>query len=158
MASHAQTSPSPSSVPEGNSINEQKRDPRPSSDDTVMVDDPDQAITTGHDVDSKIVGWDGPDDPDNPMNWPNRKKWMITISLGMLTWVVTFASSIFSTAVRSAAIEFGVSTEVMTLGTSLFVLVRSLAAPRWLRLLANQSLGIRFWPSNIWSHVRGVRP
>ncbi|KAJ4171424.1 hypothetical protein NW754_013192 [Fusarium falciforme] len=122
MASHAQTPTPPSSVPEGNSINEKKQDPRPSSDDTVMVDDPDQAITTEHDVDSKIVGWDGPDDPDNPMNWPNRKKWMITISLGMLTWVVTFASSIFSTAVRPAAIEFGVSTEVMTLGTSLFVL------------------------------------
>lgn len=130
MASHAQTSTSPSSVPEGNFVSEQKRDPRPSSDDTVMVDDPDQAITTGNDVSSKIVGWDGPDDPDNPMNWPTRKKWMITISLGMLTWVVTFASSIFSTAVRPAAKEFGVSTEVMTLGTSLFVLVRTLTAPK----------------------------
>jgi hypothetical protein len=75
-----------------------------------------------------------------------------------LTWVVTFASSIFSTAVRPAAKEFGVSTEVMTLGTSLFVLVCSLAAPRWLRPLANQSVGIRLWPSDIWSHVGGVRP
>lgn len=91
-----------------------------------MVDDLDQAITTDHHANSKIVDWDGPDDPDNPMNWPTRKKWMITISLGMLTWVVTFASSIFSTAARPAANEFGVSTEVMTLGTSLFVLVRSL--------------------------------
>lgn len=88
-----------------------------------MVDDPDQVITIGHDANRKIVGWDGPDDPENPMNWPNRKKWMITVSLGMLTWVVTFASSIFSTATLPAAKEFGVSTEVMTLGTSLFVLV-----------------------------------
>ncbi|KAH6974340.1 major facilitator superfamily domain-containing protein [Ilyonectria sp. MPI-CAGE-AT-0026] len=103
------------------STNAQNRDPRSSSD-TVMVDDQDQDITMGHDASDKIVGWDGPDDPENPMNWPNRKKWMVTVSLGMLTWVVTFASSIFSTATVPAAEEFGVSTEVMTLGTSLFVL------------------------------------
>ncbi|KAH7237044.1 major facilitator superfamily domain-containing protein [Fusarium redolens] len=120
MASHARATTSPSSIPEGDSTNEQKRDPSPSSD-TVMTDDPGQAIT-GRDPNSKIVGWNGPDDPENPKNWPNRRKWMITVSLGMLTWVVTFASSIFSTATRPAAKEFGVSTEVMTLGTSLFVL------------------------------------
>ncbi|EMT71377.1 hypothetical protein FOC4_g10009876 [Fusarium odoratissimum] len=86
-----------------------------------MGADPNRAIT-GRDPNSKIVGWNGPDDPDNPKNWPNRRKWIITVSLGMLTWVVTFASSIFSTATRPAAKEFGVSIEVMTLGTSLFVL------------------------------------
>jgi hypothetical protein len=156
MASHARATTSPSSIPEGDSTNEQKRDPSPSSD-TVMTDDPDQAIT-GRDPNSKIVGWNGPDDPENPKNWPNRRKWMITVSLGMLTWVVTFASSIFSTATRPAAKEFGVSTEVMTLGTSLFVLVRWLATSRRLHVVANQSAGFRLWPPDIRSHVRGVWP
>ncbi|RKK12200.1 putative MFS-type transporter [Fusarium oxysporum f. sp. cepae] len=120
MASHAGATTAPSSISEGGSTNEQKQDSSPSSD-NVMGADPNRAIT-GRDPNSKIVGWNGPDDPDNPKNWPNRRKWMITVSLGMLTWVVTFASSIFSTATRPAAKEFGVSIEVMTLGTSLFVL------------------------------------
>lgn len=40
----------------------------------------------------------------------------------MITFCITFASSVFSTATFVAAREFHVSTEVMTLGTSLFVL------------------------------------
>ncbi|CVK85012.1 related to synaptic vesicle transporter SVOP and related transporters (major facilitator superfamily) [Fusarium mangiferae] len=118
MTSHARAATSPSSTSEGDSTNEPKRDSSPSSD-INMGDDTD---LTGQDPSDKIVSWNGPDDPDNPKNWPNRRKWMITVSLGMLTWVVTFASSIFSTATRPAAKEFGVSMKVMTLGTSLFVL------------------------------------
>lgn len=57
------------------------------------------------------------------MNWPQWKKWMVTIVLGLMTFCITFASSVFSTATVPTAIEFGVSTEVMILGTSLFVLV-----------------------------------
>jgi hypothetical protein len=158
MASHAEATTSPSSISEGGSTNEQKQDSSPSSD-NVMGADPNRAIT-GRDPNSKIVGWNGPDDPDNPKNWPNRRKWMITVSLGMLTWVVTFASSIFSTATRPAAKEFGVSIEVMTLGTSLFVLVRSLslATSLTLRLVANPPLGFRLWSPDIWARVRGIRP
>lgn len=48
---------------------------------------------------------------------------MVTIVLGLMTFCITFASSVFSTATVSTAIEFAVSTEVMILGTSLFVLV-----------------------------------
>jgi hypothetical protein len=72
--------------------------------------------------DPNLIVWDGPNDPENPMNWPTSKKWIITISLGMITFCVTFASSVFSTATVATAAEFGVSTEVSTLGTSLFVL------------------------------------
>jgi DHA1 family multidrug resistance protein-like MFS transporter len=39
-----------------------------------------------------------------------------------MTFCVTFASSVFSTGTTAGAAEFGVSTEVSTLGTSLFVL------------------------------------
>lgn len=73
-------------------------------------------------ADPNLVVWNGPDDPDNPMNWPVRKKWIITVALGLITLCVTFASSTFSTATVATSIEFSVSTEVTTLGTSLFVL------------------------------------
>jgi hypothetical protein len=26
-------------------------------------------------VDPNLVDWDGPDDPERPLNWPKRKKW-----------------------------------------------------------------------------------
>ncbi|KAF5643833.1 major facilitator superfamily transporter [Fusarium sp. NRRL 52700] len=120
MVSHARVTTSTSSFPKYDSANEPKRDPSPSFD-TVMSDEHAQTVVV-RDPDNTIVGWDGSDDPDNPKNWPNRKKWMITVSLGILTWVVTFARSIFSIETRPAAKEFGVSVEVMTLGTSLFVL------------------------------------
>jgi MFS transporter, DHA1 family, multidrug resistance protein len=72
--------------------------------------------------DPNLIEWDGPDDPENPMNWPTSKKWIITIALGMMTFCVTFASSVFSNATVPVAELFGVSTEVTTLGTSFFVL------------------------------------
>lgn len=34
--------------------------------------------------DPDIVDWDGPDDPQNPQNWPENKKWMnIALISGM---------------------------------------------------------------------------
>lgn len=56
------------------------------------------------------------------MNWPKWKKWLITFALGLMTFCITFASSVFSTATTVTAQQFGVSQEVMVLGTSLFVL------------------------------------
>lgn len=73
--------------------------------------------------DPNLVEWDGPDDPENPQNWPKWKKWLITMTLSTLTVWITFASSVFSTATLATAEEFGVSTEVTTLGTSLVVFV-----------------------------------
>lgn len=72
--------------------------------------------------DPNLVDWDGPDDPGNPMNFPSWKKWMITVVAGLMTFSVTFASSVFSTATTPTSQLFGVSEEVMILGTSLFVL------------------------------------
>lgn len=72
--------------------------------------------------DSNLVEWNGPHDPENPMNWPTRKKWRVTIALGAMTLCVTFASSVFSTATRVVAEVYNISTVTATLATSLFVL------------------------------------
>jgi hypothetical protein len=69
-----------------------------------------------------IVGWDGPDDPQNAMNFSRSKKWTITMVTAFITLTVSFASSVFSTATTVTAKEFGVSLEVMILGVSLYVL------------------------------------
>ncbi|EHA20273.1 hypothetical protein ASPNIDRAFT_51421 [Aspergillus niger ATCC 1015] len=71
--------------------------------------------------DPNLVEWDGPNDPENPQNMPRWRKWLITMSLSFMTTWITFASSVFSTATIVTAEEFGVSTEVMILATSLVV-------------------------------------
>jgi hypothetical protein len=68
-----------------------------------------------------IVEFEGPDDPLNPLNWSVKRRVFATVLLSLTTFVVTFASSVFSSALRVVAIEFGISDEVATLGTSLFV-------------------------------------
>lgn len=71
--------------------------------------------------DPNLVEWDGPDDPENPQNMPKWRKWVLTMTLSSLTMWITFASSVFSTATLVTAKEYNVSTEVMTLATSLVV-------------------------------------
>ena len=46
--------------------------------------------------DPNIVEFDGPHDPDNPKNWKASRKMGITASMGSMTFVVTFSSSIFA--------------------------------------------------------------
>jgi hypothetical protein len=38
------------------------------------------------DKDPNLIDWDGPNDPENPQNWPARRKWIITVSMGMMTF------------------------------------------------------------------------
>ncbi|KAK0346899.1 hypothetical protein LTR91_021349 [Friedmanniomyces endolithicus] len=45
--------------------------------------------------DPDLVEFDGPQDPGNPLNWPVRKRIAITLSMGMMTFVVTFETKGF---------------------------------------------------------------
>ena len=81
--------------------------------------------------DLNVIEWDGPDDPENPMNFKPAKKWTMTVLFGLITFVITFASSVFSTATVPTAKLFNVSPEVMVLGTALFVLGFSVGPPVW---------------------------
>lgn len=69
-----------------------------------------------------IVTWDGPLDKENPRNWSPTRKWLIVATTCLMTFCVTFSSSVFSAAVAATAEEFDTSSEVMVLGVSLFVL------------------------------------
>ncbi|KAB2577677.1 putative MFS-type transporter [Lasiodiplodia theobromae] len=46
-----------------------------------------------------IITWDGPDDPENPFNWPSSKKWRVTV----LACSITFLSGISGTALAPTA-------------------------------------------------------
>ncbi|KAL5372726.1 hypothetical protein DPSP01_013288 [Paraphaeosphaeria sporulosa] len=73
-------------------------------------------------VDAFLVVFNGPDDPDNPKNWTTRRRWAITVVVGMLVFTVTFASSIFSVNIGIVEEQFQVTQVVATLGVALFVL------------------------------------
>lgn len=72
--------------------------------------------------DPSLVEFDGPDDPGNPKNWTVRKRVSITVSMGMMTFAVTFSSSIFAVAIEPVSQEFNIGTVTATLGVSLFLL------------------------------------
>ena len=63
-----------------------------------------------------------PHDPRDPMSFGQVKKWTITILVAIATLAVAFVSSAYSGGTRQIIEEFQCSTEVATLGISLFVL------------------------------------
>ncbi len=74
--------------------------------------------------DGTLVEFDGHDDPGNPKNWTTVRRSVITMSMSMMTFVVTFSSSIFASALGPVTEEFGISTTVAALGVALFLMVR----------------------------------
>ena len=107
--------------------------------------------------DPDLVEWDGPDDPENPMNWPNSTKWTVTMALAFMTFCITFASSVFSTATQVTAKEYDVSVEITTLGTSLFVLVGRLLI-LWICSGVLMDLGVCAWTLSLGTILRAVWP
>ena len=63
-----------------------------------------------------------PEDDSNPLQYPQHKKWAITLLQALATLAVAFASTAYSGGVFEVIRYFGVSTTVATLGVSLFVL------------------------------------
>ena len=110
----------------------------------TMVDEEKPREPSKAPKDPNIVDWDGLSDPDNPKNWSSGRRIWITLCVSSLTFVITFASSVFSTATEVVSKKFHVSQEVTTLGTSLFVLVSFRTTLNLTRLT---NLGIRCWPT-----------
>ncbi|KAK5116219.1 hypothetical protein LTR62_008546 [Meristemomyces frigidus] len=73
-------------------------------------------------VDPNLVVWTGPDDPGNPLNWSTKRRVAITASMGAMTFVVTFSSSIFASCIAQVSAEFHIGEVVATLGVALFLL------------------------------------
>ncbi|QIW98849.1 hypothetical protein AMS68_004367 [Peltaster fructicola] len=69
-----------------------------------------------------VVEFDGSDDPCHPRNWPTGRKALIAIIACLGSFVACFDSAIFAAGAEEASQELHVSSEVIALGTSLFVL------------------------------------
>ncbi|CAN8105631.1 unnamed protein product [Discula destructiva] len=80
---------------------------------------------------AELVDFDGPDDPYRPINWSMHKKVSTTLLYGLVTMTATWASSSYSAGSAQVGEEFGVSSEVAVLGTTLFLLGFGLGPLLW---------------------------
>ncbi|KAI8634670.1 major facilitator superfamily domain-containing protein [Xylariaceae sp. FL1651] len=58
-------------------------------------------------LDERIIGWESQDDPEMPLNYSRRQKWVWVGLLSAMTLLTPFASSILSPAITVLAKEFG---------------------------------------------------
>ncbi|CAO1618429.1 unnamed protein product [Sympodiomycopsis kandeliae] len=58
-----------------------------------------------------LVDWDGPDDPENPMNWPTSKKWTNAMTLCLMCLTIGLSTG-FGPCLGQIAEEFNTSVEI----------------------------------------------
>ncbi|KAG5362228.1 putative MFS-type transporter [Yarrowia sp. C11] len=68
-----------------------------------------------------LIEYNGPDDPESPLNWPMRRKIQTTVLYAIMTFAAQMNSAIFSPAAPHLINAMGISHEVATLTTSLYV-------------------------------------
>jgi len=74
-------------------------------------------------TESDIVDWDGSDDPENPLNWTQGRKWGLIACLGAVTLVTPLASSFFAPGVPLVMATFGETSNVIAaLVVSIYIL------------------------------------
>lgn len=96
----------------------------------MPVDDPelgDRALEKKHTTksikDPNLVGWDGPDDPDNPKNWTKKRKWAATLVVSSFTFISPVSSSMVAPALVAISTQFNIPNEAQEeLVLSIFVL------------------------------------
>ncbi|KAJ9610534.1 hypothetical protein H2200_005311 [Cladophialophora chaetospira] len=64
-------------------------------------------------VNDFVVDWDGDDDPENPLNWPSRRKAINVALLSSLTFVTPLASSMFAPGIPGVMKDFGSSSVLL---------------------------------------------
>ncbi|KAH8926894.1 MFS general substrate transporter, partial [Atractiella rhizophila] len=68
-----------------------------------------------------LIGFDGEDDPDSPLNLPTMRKWIILVILCSSAVCVTCASSMVVFTYPQMEKRFNISREVATLGVTTFI-------------------------------------
>ncbi|KAL4983222.1 major facilitator superfamily domain-containing protein [Aspergillus falconensis] len=70
-----------------------------------------------------IVDWDGKDDPTNPRNWPNSKRWAHIVIISILALITNMAPTMCAPGIRAIEADLNItSTVASTLAVTLYVL------------------------------------
>ncbi|KAF2661320.1 MFS general substrate transporter [Lophiostoma macrostomum CBS 122681] len=75
------------------------------------------------DLENGLVGWDSQDDPRNPRNFAERKKWFILALISAITFLSPLASSIFAPGIGFVQAEFHSTSQLLgSFSVSVFIL------------------------------------
>ncbi|KAK9413069.1 putative Major facilitator superfamily domain-containing protein [Seiridium unicorne] len=99
-----------------------------------------------------LIDWEGPDDPENPRNWPSLKKSLHVVLISIFTLYGNLASTMFAPGASQLVREFGITSEVLAaftvsiylLGFALGPLVISPLSEVYGRLVTNQVCNLIF--------------
>lgn len=95
---------------------------------TLPTSDPEKAINeqiveAQAPKDVNLVDWDGPDDPEKPINWPPRKKWTNLALISALTLLTPFGSTMFAPGVPQMMRDFhSDSPDLASFAVSIYIL------------------------------------
>ena len=70
-----------------------------------------------------IVGWDSPNDPENPLNWPFWLRWTMICLTSALTFMAGLSSSMFAPSIPALLEDFNSPSTILgSLVVTIFVL------------------------------------
>ncbi|KAF2685796.1 MFS general substrate transporter [Lentithecium fluviatile CBS 122367] len=102
---------SPSQHPEKDSSFIIEKDTEKATEEESISSDEEVEDVAEHGPD--IVFWDGPDDPQNPMNWASAKKWGTVALVSAITFLTPLASSMFAPGVPEVMKTFNSTDEML---------------------------------------------
>lgn len=73
--------------------------------------------------DPNLVTWDGPQDPENPKNWPNQTKWRYTVAVSIFTFISPVSSAMIALALSKLGADLNMHSDIeVELALSIFTL------------------------------------
>ncbi|OQV00607.1 hypothetical protein CLAIMM_06084 [Cladophialophora immunda] len=67
------------------------------------------------------ASWDGPDDPECPLNWPERRKWTLVLLASAASFATLSSGTLMAPGVKVIGRELGMNSETTQLTLSIFV-------------------------------------
>ncbi|PWY76981.1 putative MFS transporter [Aspergillus heteromorphus CBS 117.55] len=73
--------------------------------------------------DPNLVTWNGPDDPENPKNWPKGSRWKNTWTVSLFVFISPVSSSMIAPAMQNLGKSLGMHSEIeVYLSMAIFIL------------------------------------
>ena len=73
--------------------------------------------------DPNLVTWNGPDDPENPKNWPDGVKWKFTVGISLFNFISPVSSSMVAPAIAQLGRDLHMKSQFEEeLALSIFIL------------------------------------
>lgn len=69
-----------------------------------------------------LITWNGDSDPEQPLNWPARQKWSVTLTMSAIGFVAILSSSVVAPALQDIAKDLKMSPTEAQMAMSVYVL------------------------------------